>query len=150
MNFERYRIHVQHVFSTNDELSNNTKVNDLVTLTLIFMLDVTLAPGQIFHVYILHTCQVGKVQKREISLFASCQRGRFARNHHSASLILSINIQIPAEILKMMRYSPPYNGLKLIILCIAFFIVLCGYFAELAMHLLCKIQYNSLFLRRKW
>ena len=24
-----------------------------------------------------HTCQVGKVQKREISLFASCQRGRF-------------------------------------------------------------------------
>ena len=24
-----------------------------------------------------HTCQVGKVQKREISLFATCQRGRF-------------------------------------------------------------------------
>ena len=24
-----------------------------------------------------HTCQVRKVQKREISLFASCQRGRF-------------------------------------------------------------------------
>ena len=27
--------------------------------------------------YVPHTCQVGKVQKREISLFAPCQRGRF-------------------------------------------------------------------------
>ena len=72
------------------------------------------------------TCWVGKDQKREISLFASCQRERFyakpifagqgsdpllwtlasedVRNH-SATLISSINIHILAEILKMMRYS---------------------------------------------
>ena len=32
------------------------------------------------------------------------KEGGFAQNH-SAALILSINIQIPAEILKMMRHS---------------------------------------------
>ena len=59
-----------------------------------------------------HTCQVWKVQKREISLFASCQRGRFCVkpfrdinfvNHHYHSGWNSENDEI----------SPPYNGLKL-------------------------------------
>ena len=45
------------------------------------------------------------------------KEGDFARNH-SATLILSIIIRIPAEILKMKRY---YNGLKLIIWCITFY-----------------------------
>ena len=49
-----------------------------------------------------HTCQVGKVQKKEISLFA--KEGDFTRNH-STIIILSINIQILVKILKTIRYS---------------------------------------------
>ena len=67
-----------------------------------------------------HTCQVVKVQKREISLFASCQRGRFC-----AQPFRDINF--------VHQYSNsgwnfendeiflPYNGLKLIIWCITFY-----------------------------
>ena len=39
-----------------------------------------------------------------MSSWKSSIEGDFARNH-SVTLILSVNIQIPAEILKMMRYS---------------------------------------------
>ena len=35
------RLHIWHAYSTNDALSNDTKVNDFVTLTLIFMLKIT-------------------------------------------------------------------------------------------------------------
>ena len=64
-----------------------------------------------------HTCQVGKVQKREISLFASYQRGRFCGkpfcdinfvHQHSNYGWNFENDEI----------FPPYNGLKPIIWCI--------------------------------
>ena len=42
--------------------------------------------------------------KRGRSLLHLVREGDFARNH-SATFIVSINIQILAEILKMMRYS---------------------------------------------
>ena len=67
-----------------------------------------------------HTSQVGKVQKREISLFASCQRGRFCVkpfgvinfvHQHSNSGWNFENDEI----------LPPYNGLEFIIWCIAFY-----------------------------
>ena len=68
----------------------------------------------------MHTCQVGKVQKREISLFASYQRGRFCANpfhdinflhQHSNSGWNFENDEI----------FPPYNCLKLIIWCRTFY-----------------------------
>ena len=67
-----------------------------------------------------HTCQVGKVQKREISLFASWERGRFCAKpfrdinfvyQHSNS---GWNFENDETL-------PPYNGLKLIIWCITFY-----------------------------
>ena len=67
-----------------------------------------------------HTCQVRKVQKREISLFASCQRGRFCAKtfrdinfvyQHSNSGWNFENDEI----------FPPYYGIKLIIWCIPFY-----------------------------
>ena len=67
-----------------------------------------------------HTCQVGKVQKREISLFSSCQRGRFCEKpirainfvyQHSNSGWNFENDEI----------FTPYNGLKLMIWCITFY-----------------------------
>ena len=67
-----------------------------------------------------HTCQVGKVQKREISLFASCRRGRFYAKpfrdinfvyHYSNSGWNFENDEI----------FLPYNGLKLFISCITFY-----------------------------
>ena len=57
----------------------------------------------------MHTCQVGKVQKREISLFASCQTGRFsAKPSHDINFVhkhtnFGWNIG-NGEIF------PPYNG----------------------------------------
>ena len=59
----------------------------------------------------IHTCQVGKVEKREISLFASCQRGRFYVHQHSNSGWYFENDEI----------FLPYNGLKLFIWCITFY-----------------------------
>ena len=40
--FELYEVelHILHAYSTNDDLSNNTKVNDLVTLTQTFVLKI--------------------------------------------------------------------------------------------------------------
>ena len=45
-----------------------------------------------------------KFKRRRSPSLHLAKEGDFARNH-SATLILSINIQIPAEFLKMMRYS---------------------------------------------
>ena len=68
----------------------------------------------------MHTCQVVKVQMREISLFASCQRGRFYAKQfcgikfeqkHSNSSWNFENDEI----------FPPYNALKLFIWCITFY-----------------------------
>ena len=67
-----------------------------------------------------HTCQVWKVKKREISLFASCQRGRFYVEpfrdinfvyYHSNSGWNFENDEI----------FLPCNGLKLFIWCITFY-----------------------------
>ena len=45
----RKRLHISHAYSTNDALSNDTKVNDLVTLTLTLKLKIAfwtlLSPG---------------------------------------------------------------------------------------------------------
>ena len=92
-----------------------------------------------------HTCQVGKVQKREISLFASCQRGRFCAkayrdinfvHQHSNSAWNFENDEI----------FPPYNGLKLTLWCITFYYcTLWIYCWLIVMHFHCKIQYKSLF-----
>ena len=75
-----------------------------------------------------------KVQKREILPLCILPKREILRETHSATLILSINIQIPADILKMMRYSllivaynSSYDASHVII-------VLCGYFADLVMH----------------
>ena len=66
-------------------------------------------PTHCIHMKLCHTCQVGKVQKREI--FASCQRGRFCVKpfrdinfvyQHSNSSLKFENDDI----------LPPYNGLK--------------------------------------
>ena len=67
-----------------------------------------------------HTCQVWKVEKREISLFASCQRGRFCAN-----LFRDINFvhQHPNSgwNFENDEIFPPNNGLKLIIWCVTFY-----------------------------
>ena len=67
-----------------------------------------------------HTCQVGKVQKREISLFASCQRGRFC-----AKPFRDINF-VHQHLNSAWKFEndeifPPYKGLKLTIWCITFY-----------------------------
>ena len=54
----RYRLHIWHTYSNNDALSNVTKVNDLVSLTLTFVLkiafsDSVAAGGIVFHKHIL-------------------------------------------------------------------------------------------------
>ena len=56
----RSRLHLLHTFSTNDALSNDTKVNDLVTLTLTFLLRIAFsefvtAGGIVFHKHIFLT-----------------------------------------------------------------------------------------------
>ena len=60
MNHKRKRLHIWHAYSTNDALSNDTKVNDLVTLTLTFLLkktfsesDSVAAGGIVFHKHTL-------------------------------------------------------------------------------------------------
>ena len=67
-----------------------------------------------------HTCQVGNVQKREISLFASCQRGRFCaiplRDINSVHQHSNFSWHFEND-----EIFPPYNGLKLIIWCITFY-----------------------------
>ena len=50
----RRRLHIWHAYSTNDALSNDTKVNYLVIVTLIFVLkiafpDFVVAGGIVFH-----------------------------------------------------------------------------------------------------
>ena len=77
--------------------------------------------------------------KRSPSLHLAKERD-FVWNH-STTLILSINIHIPAEILKIMRYTLFVNYSN-------GFIVLDGHFADLAMHFYCKIQNNLLVLGR--
>ena len=51
-------LHIWHAYSNNDSLSNDTKVNDLVTLTLTFVLkiafsDYVAAGGIVFHTHTL-------------------------------------------------------------------------------------------------
>ena len=41
MNRKRYRLDISHAYSTNETLSNDTKDNDLVTLTMPFILKIT-------------------------------------------------------------------------------------------------------------
>ena len=53
----------------------------------------------------IHTCQVGKVKKMEISLFASCQRGWFCAKPFHGIFFLSRNIQIQAQFFNMGTYS---------------------------------------------
>ena len=55
---DRERLHIWHAYSTNDAFSNDTKVNDLVTLTLTFKLkiafsDSVAAGGKVFHKHTL-------------------------------------------------------------------------------------------------
>ena len=64
----------------------------------------------------MHTCQVGNVQKREISLSASCQRGRFCAKPFRN--ITCVNQHSNCENDKIF---PPYDGLKLDIWCIAIY-----------------------------
>ena len=53
----------------------------------------------------IHTYQIWKVQKREISLFVCCQGGRFCAKQFRDVCFVNQHIQISAEILNMMRYS---------------------------------------------
>ena len=39
--FELLSLHIWNIYSSNDALSNDTKVNDLMTLTLAFLLKIT-------------------------------------------------------------------------------------------------------------
>ena len=95
-----------------------------------------------------HTCQVWKVQKREISLFATCQRGRFCAKpfrdinfiyQHSNSGWNFENDEI----------FPPYNGLKRIIWCITFNCYTLWILCWLSNAFSLQIQYNSLFFKEK-
>ena len=96
-----------------------------------------------------HTCQIGKVQKREVSLFASYQRGRFCAkpfcdinfvHQHSNSSWNFENDEI----------FPLYNCLELIIWCITLYyctlLILC--WPSNAFSLQNSIQLSL--LRRKW
>ena len=54
----RERLHIRHAYSSNDALSNDTKVNDLVTLTLTLKLKIaflTLLPPGAYPVFYKHT-----------------------------------------------------------------------------------------------
>ena len=58
MNCKRLRLHIWHAYSTNDALLNDTKVNELVTLTFTFVLKITFsdsvaAGGIVFHKHTL-------------------------------------------------------------------------------------------------
>ena len=69
----------------------------------------------------LYTCQVGKVQKREISLFASCQRGRFyAKPFRDINFIYQH--QSSGWNFANDEIILPYKGLKLFIWCIRFYL----------------------------
>ena len=66
--------------------------------------------GLIFYVLTVWQCdstihvKLEKFKRGRSPSLHLAKEGDFARNH-SMTLILSINIQIPVEILKMMRYS---------------------------------------------
>ena len=68
----------------------------------------------------MHTCQVGKVQKREISLFASYQRGGYcAKPFRDMNFVYQhSNFDWNFENDEIFF---PYNGLKLFIWCITFY-----------------------------
>ena len=104
----------------------------------------------LFSYWWLHTCQVGKVQKREISLFASCQRGRFCAKPFCNINYCPSTFKFRTEILKMMRYFLLIMALKLIIWCITFYYctlwILC--WLSNAFSLQNSIQFTL--LRRKW
>ena len=58
MNRKRYRLHIWYAYSTNKALSIDTKVNDLVTFNVTFVLkiafsDFVAAGGIVFHKNIL-------------------------------------------------------------------------------------------------
>ena len=67
-----------------------------------------------------HTCQVGKVQKREISLFASCQRGRFCAKPFRDINFVHQHLN-PTWKFENDEIFPPYKGLKLTIWCKTFY-----------------------------
>ena len=67
-----------------------------------------------------HTCQVGKVQKREISLFASCQRGRFYAKPFCDINFVYQHLNSGWN-LKNDEIFLTYLGLKLFIWCITFY-----------------------------
>ena len=85
-----------------------------------------------------HTCQVGEVQKREVLREAILRH--LIHQQHSNSRRNFENDEI----------FLPLNGLELFISCknIVFF-VFGGQFGDFAMRFHRKIQYHSLFLRRK-
>ena len=61
-----------------------------------------------------HTCQVRKVQKREISLFASCKRGRFyAKQFRDLNFVYQHSNS--GWNFEKDEIFPPYNDLKLFI-----------------------------------
>ena len=69
----RYKLHIWHAYSNNDGFSNDIKVNDLLTLTLTYMLKIAFsnsvaAGGKVFHKHIdfsnlLYTSCSGKCRE---------------------------------------------------------------------------------------
>ena len=96
----------------------------------------------------IHTCQVGNVQKREISLFASCQRGRFR-----AKLFRDINFVHQHSNygwnFEIDEIFSPYNGLKLIIWCKTFYYCTLWILCWLGNAFSSQNSMNSLFFKEK-